>query len=247
MVTQSRAKAVPLLLTRPEAQGADFAKRLSIRFGNTVKIIKTPLLAPRFLSPALPAGPFSALILTSQTGVEGYLRLGAARHLPRQVYCVGERTASAARAAQLVPVSIADDAASLILQIKALQPEGTLLHLRGREVRGNIGALLLSAGIDTKEAEIYAQDPLALTAAAAETLLTPAPVLVPLFSPRTAAIFTAEMARLKGVSPLFVAAMSGQVALEAGALGAQVKVAIRPDVAAMIETIELLLTHLQHD
>ena len=53
MATQSRADPVPLLLTRPTAQGADFAQRIAQRFGDKVKVIKTPLLTPRFLSPVL--------------------------------------------------------------------------------------------------------------------------------------------------------------------------------------------------
>ena len=245
MVTQSRSHSVPLLLTRPTAQGADFAERLSVRFGDQVAIIKTPLLAPRFFAPALPVGPFSALILTSQTGVEGYLRLGERNDLPKEVFCVGERTANAARGAGLIALCVAGDAASLIAQITALRPKGRLLHLRGREARGNICELLESAGIDTVDAVIYAQERLALTDAAATLLRGPAPVIVPLFSPRTAMIFFAEMARVRGISPLFVAAMSGEVALEARLLDAQVKIAQSPDAAAMVDVVAVFLTDLQ--
>jgi uroporphyrinogen-III synthase len=246
MVTQSRSHPVPLLLTRPRAQGADFAERLTARFGDQLAIVTTPLLAPRFFAPALPVGPFSALILTSQTGVEGYLRLGAASDLPKEVFCVGERTASAARGAELIPLCVAEDAASLIAQIKLRPPRGRLLHLRGREARGNIGELLQSAGIDTVDAVMYAQERLALTGAAATLLRGQAPVIVPLFSPRTAMIFVAEMARVKGISPLFVAAMSGEVALEARRFDAQVKIAQRPDAAAMVDVVAVFLTDLQH-
>ena len=228
------------------AQGADFAERLKARFGDQLAIIKTPLLAPRFFAPALLAGPFSSLILTSQTGVEGYLRLGVANDLPKEVFCVGERTASAARRAELIPVCVAEDAASLIAQIKLHRPRGRLLHLRGREARGNICELLESAGIDTVDAVIYAQERLTLTGTAATLLRGPAPVIVPLFSPRTAMIFVAEMARVKGISPLFVAAMSGEVALEARRFDAQVKIAQRPDAAAMVDVVSAFLTDLQN-
>lgn len=245
MVTQSRSHPVPLLLTRPAAQGADFAKRLLARFGDRLDIIKTPLLAPKFFAPVLPVGPFSALILTSQTGVEGYLRLGAADRLPKIVFCVGERTANAARKAQLIPLCVAENAASLIAQIKVRRPDGKLLHLRGREARGNITNLLESAGIDTVDTVIYAQAQLALTDAAVTVLRAQAPVIVPLFSPRTAVIFAAELARIKGISPLFVAKMSGDVALEARNLDAQVLIAQRPDAAAMVDVVAVLLAELQ--
>jgi uroporphyrinogen-III synthase len=241
MVTQSRAKSVPLLLTRPTAQGADFAERLTARFGDQLTIIKTPLLAPRFFAPVLPPGPFSGLILTSQTGVEAYLRLAGAHNLPKEVFCVGERTASAARAAQLHPVVVADDAANLILQIKALRPTGRLLHLRGREARGNISFLLDSAGIDTSEAVIYAQEECHLTAQAQTILMQTGPVIVPLFSPRSATIFAAEMARIGGISPLRVASMSGDIAAEATQLTARIIIATKPDAAAMLKAVALLL------
>lgn len=246
MVTQSRAKPVPLLLTRPEAQGEDFANELRARFGPTLQIIKTPLLAPRFFAPPLPVGRYAALILTSQTGVEGYVRLGAATNaLPKDVFCVGERTAKAARDAHLYPRAVADDAASLIRQITELRPAGPLLHLRGREARGNIRFLLDTAGIETVETVIYAQEQQALSAAAEAVLRKQNPVLVPLFSPRTAAIFVGEMARMGGISPLFLAAMSGEVALEAATISTQIKTAAKPNAASMIDALVLLLAEMK--
>ena len=244
MVTQSRAEPVPLLLTRPKAQGADFAERLIARFGDAVAIINTPLLAPRFFVPNLPIGPFDAMILTSQTGVAGYVRLGLADTLPKAVYCVGERTANAAQDAGLNVVAVAPDAARLIAQIKASRVKGVLLHLRGRETRGNIVSLLESAGIDTVEAVIYAQDPVPLADAAIRCLQCAQPMVVPLFSPRTAALFSVELARIQAVSPLFIAAMSGEVALELGFTGAQIKIAHRPDAGAMVDAVALLLADL---
>jgi uroporphyrinogen-III synthase len=242
MVTQSRAKPVPLLLTRPGAQGASFADDLRARFGDQLRVINTPLMAPRFFAPALPAGPFVALIITSQTGVEAYARLGkTTQGLPREVFCVGQRTASAAMDAQLSPVLVAQDAADLIGQIKALRPDGKLLHLRGRDARGDVRYHLNSAGIDTDEAVIYRQEQQPLTPQAGAVLHEASAVLAPLFSARTAAIFAAEVQRIGGISPLFVAAISGEVALELTAISPQVKVASTPDAASMLDAVALLL------
>lgn len=246
MPTQSRATTVPLLLTRPEPQAADFARALEARFGDLVQIIKTPLLAPRFFAPDLPTGPFVGLILTSQTGVEAYLRLGGVTAgLPRDVYCVGTRTADAARAAQLTPVEIAQDAASLITRFKASPPHGKLLHLRGRETRGKLLEHLNSAGIDTIDAVIYAQEQQHLSGVAEAVLRDKAPVLIPLFSPRTAQIFASELRRINGISPLFVAAMSADVALELGALATQIRIADSPDAAAVLGSVAMLLDEVQ--
>jgi uroporphyrinogen-III synthase len=242
MVTQSRAKPVPLLLTRPETQGASFADDLRARFGDQVRVVKTPLMAPRFFAPTLSDGPYAALIITSQTGVEAYLRLGGATQgLPRKVFCVGERTANSARDAQLMPVLVAQDAADLIGQINALRPTGKLLHLRGRDARGDVRNHLNSAGIDTEQAVVYAQEQQPLTPDAVSVLQEADAVLVPLFSPRTAAIFAAEVRRIGGISGLFVAAISGEVALELTAISPQVRVAVKPDAAAMLDALALLL------
>lgn len=237
---------MPLLLTRPEPQAANFARDVGARFGAQVRIIMTPLLAPRFYAPVLPTGPFAGLVLTSQTAVEAYLRLGASTQgLPRDVFCVGSRTADAARAAQLRPVAIAPDAASLAALIKAQPPQGALLHLRGRETRGNIIQSLIFAGIETVDAVIYAQDPQDLTCEAQAVLQDLKPVLVPLFSPRTASIFVGELARIGGIAPLFVAAMSGDVILELGPVATQINEAVRPDAAAMLDCVARLLADMQ--
>lgn len=242
MPAQSRADPVPLLLTRPEPQGADFARAVTARFGDRVSIVKTPLLTPRFYAPRLPKGPFAGLVLTSQTGVDAYGRLGAqAAGLPLHAYCVGLRTADAARGAGLIPVFVAPDAAGLIAMMIAHPPPGAVLHLRGRETRGNIRLHLDSAGIETVDAVIYAQEQQPLTDDAQTILRAESPVLVPLFSPRTAAIFAAEVAGMRNISPLFVAAMSGDVALELAAVPAQIKRAQRPDQDAMLDILVLLL------
>jgi uroporphyrinogen-III synthase len=242
MVTQSRALPVPLLLTRPVAQGTDFARKLERRLDGQVQIIFTPLLAPRFLAPDLPKGPFSGLILTSQTGVEAFRRLGSAKSgLPKHVYCVGARTASAAEDLGLLPVAVAEDAASLIAAITAAPPVGALLHLQGRETRGRIVENLKSAGIDTDNAVIYAQDEQPLSAAAQSVLRRTDPVLVPLFSPRTASIFAQELFRTARVSPLFIAAISAEVAAKIDLPDAKIRVAENPDAGAMADALVLLL------
>ncbi len=246
MVTQSRAKPVPLLLTRPETQGARFADDLRARFGDQIRIVKTPLMAPRFFVPTLPDGPFAALIITSQTGVEAYSRLGdAMKLLPTQIFCVGERTAKAVRKAALQPVLIGANASSLIDQIKALQPVGRLLHLRGRDARGDIADGLNSAGIETFEAITYVQAEQPLAAEAAALLKAKFPVLVPLFSPRTAALFAAELRRITVISPLFIAAISDEVALEAGGSATQIEVAAKPDAASMLDALARLFADIR--
>ena len=158
---------------------------------------------------------------------------------------MGSRTADAARRAQLRPISIAQDAASLTAQIKALTPQGALLHLRGRETRGDITNQLILAGIETVDAEIYAQEKQDLTDEAQTILQDRHPVLVPLFSPRTAIIFAMELTRTGNVSSLLLAAMSDDVALELRDVAARIIVADRPDADAMLDSVARLLADMQ--
>jgi uroporphyrinogen-III synthase len=246
MVTQSRVHPVPLLLTRPKAQSAHFATAVSKQFGDQLRLVDSPLLAPRFFAPALPDLPFFALIITSKTGIEGYRQLGSVNwSLPKVVFCVGRSTGAAARRLGLKPLIEANDAADLIHQIIALRPPGPLLHLRGRDARGDVAGNLNNAGIDTKNVVIYAQDAQPFTQEAIAFLQRPEPVIVPLFSPRTAHIFTSEMKKCHGISPLLIVALSKEIALEATVQAAQIRIAKTPDAEAVLAALTDLLNDLR--
>jgi len=242
MARQSRLP--PFLLTRPAAQGDRFARALRARFGAGIEIIDSPLLAPEFLSPVLPARRFQALIFTSQTGVEAYRRIAADPALVgvRQAWCVGDRTAAAAREAGLATLSAQGDAAALAQAIASARPPGPLLHLRGQEVRGDLAASLESAGIETYSVIVYAQAPQPLTAPAMAALQTDVALLVPLFSPRTAALFAAATRQIDLRARLWLASLSPAVAAATGDLPcAGHVIAARPDAAAMITSLAGLI------
>lgn len=242
MARQSRPPA--FLLTRPAAQGDRFAQALRRRFGDDIRVIDSPMMAPRFLRPALPAVPIQALIFTSETGVEAFGRISAEGGLAgvRAAWCVGDRTAQAARAAGLVALSANGDAAALTQAIIAARPSGTLLHLHGQEVRGDLAGALNRAGIDTSSAIVYAQEPQPLTPGARALLAADGRVLVPLFSPRTARLLRAEIGLPPPVARLWVAALSPAVAAAIGDLAvAGLAVAPHPDADAMVETLAGLM------
>jgi uroporphyrinogen-III synthase len=120
-------------------------------------------------------------------------------------YVVGASTAAAARDAGFAPVSADGDAAALINLLRSLPAGGRLLHLRGTHARGEVARTLSLAGTETHEAVIYDQPLMELTAEAKEVLNDTVPVVVPLFSPRSAARF-AGLCDVR--APLLIAAMS---------------------------------------
>lgn len=240
MAAQSRAGALPaVLLTRPQAQGDRLAGQLRARLGPGLRIVTSPLMAPVFPDVALPPGDWAGYVLTSETGVQALRRLG----LPlRPAWCVGDRTAQAAREAGLPATSAAGDAAALVAAILAAGPQGPLLHLRGREARGQIAARLTAAGQPAAEALVYAQEPRPLSAAAADLLAGAAPVAIPVFSPRTAALLAADPAARGGRAPLWLAAISPAAAEPLAALRPdRLKIALRPDAASMLAALDDLI------
>lgn len=233
MAAQSRLPAI--LLTRPPEQSARFAQALLAEHPG-LRMVISPLLAPRHLSPALPDRAFTALILTSETGAEAARRIAAeGRALPKTAFCVGERTASAARAAGFQAASADGDAEALLALILARNPTPPLLHLHGREARGNLAERLNSAGIETVSAVAYEQNLQPLTPEAAALLCSDQPVLAPVFSPRSARALAAECARIGAKSPLTIAAISPAAA--APFAGADVLVAAHPDAANLMQVI----------
>lgn len=237
MVPQSRA--LPVLLTRPEAQGDRFGAMLRERFGAAVDIVASPLLSPVFLSPDLPKGGHVAVILTSETGVQAARRLMANKTLPQRALCVGDRTARAAQAAGFQARSADGDADALLAMILADPPDGPLLHLHGRETRGDLAARLAAAGLRVDAVAVYAQEPRPLTAQARALLDGDGPVVLPLFSPRTAQLFAATAPHR---AALRVAALSPAVADALGDLPVdRLVVAPHPDADSLIGVMAPLI------
>lgn len=241
MATQSRAKT--LLLTRPEPQAARFARRLAQEFGDTLRVVVSPLMQPRFLHPVLLPRSYAALVLTSETGVEAARRISAAgRALPRQALCVGDRTAKVAVACGFDAISAQGDADALVSLILSQRLAGPLLFLHGTETRGDVAKRLNSAGIETDSAVVYDQMAVSLTSEAIACLTSPDPVLLPLFSPRTAQLFVTEAGKAGRIAPLWLAALSPAVADAAAGLSIdRLEIAATPDADALVAAVHALL------
>ncbi len=238
MARQSNSAPLPVLLTRPEAESRTFAATLADRFGSRLHPVLSPLMQPETLTPALPPGPFAGVIFTSPQGVASSAHLRP--QLPDLAWCVGARTAREAQAAGYRARSADGDAVALIAAIRADPPTGPLLHLQGKDTRGDVAGHLSRAGIPTARAVVYRQAPLPLTPEAVELLSRPGVVLVPLFSPRTAQLF---LTALPGPTraDLRLAAISPAAAEVLSPLGLPVTVAGRPDAEAMVEAVGNLI------
>lgn len=234
-------QALSILLTRPAAQSERFAADLVARFGSRVRVMISPVMELRFLDPDLPEGGYRTLILTSETGVEAARRLRSAGiNLPERAICVGERTASVAGAAGFQASSAKGDAEALINLVMSRPDEGPYLHLRGREARGDIAPRLMAMGRKADALIVYEQVAVALDAEVREMLAGTRPVIVPVFSPRSA-VLLAEQGPF--AAPLHVVAISAAAASAADRLAPmRLDVAERPDSAAMMDAVARIIS-----
>lgn len=240
MARQSRAPTV--LLTRPAPQSQRFAQELRAVLGEVALVI-APLMQTESLQPALPDRPFRAVILTSETGAQAAGRLLAAgQALPRRAFCVGNRTARAAQAAGFQTLSAEGDAKALIDLVRAHQTRGPLVHLRGEDSAGQLAETLTIGGLETVSAIVYAQRPCPLSTEAHDLLTRTAPVVVPVFSPRSARLLAQALPQGRS-APLWIVAISPAAAAAAGALSPDRLVTVdHPDGENMLHAVAALLS-----
>ena len=225
--------APTLLLTRPRDSAERFAAAVAARVGG-VRTVIAPLLriVPTGEVPDL-AGAVG-VIFTSAQGVE-FAPPGEGR----TAHCVGQATAEAAAAAGWAVDIVAPEAEALIAAVRERGGPGPLVHLSGRHRRGEIAERLTQAGLPTVVVALYDQELVPLSAEARALLRGETPVVVPLFSPRTARQFVGQAGH--PAAALFVA-ISPAVARELAAPeGARVVVAAAPDGHAMVTAVEKLM------
>jgi len=233
------APPAPLvLLTRPRAASERFAQALQDALG-PVRVAILPLMEIAPLVDRLDLEGVAGLIFTSAAGVEVFSGLTADRGLP--AWCVGDRTAEAARAIGLRATSAGGDAAALVALMATARPEGRLVHLHGAHTRGDVAERLARENLRAEGRAIYDQVSVPPGRAFAAALEHDGPVIVPLFSPRSAELFgRVPGADATGVHPV---ALSPAVrAALPDVLAARAETAESPDAPAMIRAIGALIS-----
>ncbi|OWU76153.1 hypothetical protein ATO3_06405 [Marinibacterium profundimaris] len=190
-------------MTRPQEASEALAARIDCP-GLRVVISPVMRIEGRAVQPPAEA---AGLIFTSAHGVAEAARQDLLRDLP--VFAVGEATAQAARANGWPATCAGLTADELVETLSRHPPETPLLHLRGTHARGDIAGRLTRAGLPTTEAVIYDQVAQPLSSRARDALNGADPVILPVFSPRSARLLVAN---LKPLAPLHVVALSSAVA-----------------------------------
>lgn len=215
-----------ILLTRPLAAAQSFEKQLG---DLGCKILISPVQA---IQPAEFDVPYDmkGAIFTSRNGVE------AVEGQPLPCWCVGRATMQLAQQKGWSAKSADGDAEALLRRILADRPDGPLAHFRGLFARGNLAERLCEEGIKVRDVVAYRQVSQALSEQAIEVLGRKKPVILPLFSPRSA-VQVVQQGPFE--SPIHVVAMSDAVASEAMALGpSSLRISDAPDAKSMIAAIK---------
>jgi uroporphyrinogen-III synthase len=193
-----------LLLTRPKASSLGFAQ--AVNPPQDTRVVISPLLRIAFLREA-PA--FDAAIFTSKNGVES-----AGNGLGRQAYCVGEKTALAAKKAGFQTVATAQNAQDLVTKIVSNPPQASLLHIRGEYAIGDIMQNLRRASIECDACVTYRQVAQSFRDEVRQIFEGDQRIVAPIFSPRTATLFVDQVKSLPLVQrprALEIVGLSAQV------------------------------------
>jgi uroporphyrinogen-III synthase len=170
-----------LILTRPEAQ----SRALAELFADQADVVISPVMQIIAGGDVPDLARYRGMILTSANAVPFLPDLTGLR-----IYCVGKRTGEAATEAGGEVELIALDADDLVAR---LTDPGPLIHLHGEHVRGYVAERLNSAEIETVSAEIYRQEAIGLTPKAKTLIEGNLPVVLPLYSPRSARLIAEQV------------------------------------------------------
>lgn len=238
------------LVTRPRAEAEGLAAALAER---GIEAIVEPLLDIHYRDVSAPdlAG-VQAILCTSANGVRALARLSS--EWKRPLFAVGDTTAARARSEGFARVETAGgNVADLVRLVREkLRPDdGSLLHVAGSEIAGDLAGALRADGFAVERAVLYEARP--AKALSGETVRALAAGLVDFalfFSPRTAAIFVALAGRagLAGtLSALTAISISG--AADQAFVGLALRerhIADSPDQPGLLAALDRILLERRH-
>ena len=176
-----------VLITRPIRQAHAFAAELEEAFGGPVQTVISPLIEVVDLPVEGTFDDVVHVVFTSANGVAQADRLNVPK--TATAWCVGAKTTKAAQDIGFETREAEGWSEKIVALIVAGQPVGRLIHIRGAHVAGDVTGALAQQGIICETVVAYDQKEIAPTLAALDALRGENPVIVPLFSPRTAKLF----------------------------------------------------------
>lgn len=228
---------VTLLMTRPRPEAERFLHRLPADVLNRATPVVAPLLRIETCRETVDLANVAGVIFTSANGARAASVPDQSRAIP--AYCVGATTARIAGDLGWRVEAIGANADELVATLIQSRTSGPLLHLCGRHTRGKVAERLSSAGCQTRRHVVYEQKLLPLEDKVLAILRGSAPVIAPIFSPRTARHFVSQRPE---ITHLHLVAMSAAVAEPLfGMAHSTLSVAKHPNAASMASVVEMLV------
>jgi uroporphyrinogen-III synthase len=228
-----------ILVTRSEPGASETAAKLT-------SLGYAPIIEPLFeivpIDVTLPE--FDALAFTSANGVRRLANLSPRRDVP--VFCVGARTAEAAREAGFATVTSADGDVTALgdLILARLPPGARLLHAGNAESRGDLSGRLTTHGIAAGFVALFRAEPVA----------APGPELARhlagdrafefalIHSPRAGVILSDMIRAAASPCSISIAAISEPAAAPLAGLVQQVAIAAAPTEDALLSSLANLVS-----
>ncbi|WP_159806252.1 uroporphyrinogen-III synthase [Litoreibacter roseus] len=224
-----------LLLTRPlhasRRTASDVQKEMSASFD----LLISPLLEIVLCDADLQKGEWDGVIFTSEHGIHGALEAGIPKTL--KAFCVGERTSEIAANAGFKVALTAETASTLADALSHSSGSLRLLYARGRHISVDLAALLQPQGIVLDQRIVYDQKAQVLSPEALVRLASPEPVVVPVFSPRSAKQLCRQLPDGVGTDRLAICLSEAVRESMAPDLFRVVRVCPRPDARHMVQCI----------
>lgn len=180
-VMASKSPTPRMLLTRPQSASERLLAQIDNRGLPTEDAVISPAVKIVPVGAPIEVAGDSTAIFTSGFAVEQALALPGAK-----AFCVGEQTASRAREAGFDATAGGGTVQELIETLTRASVDRPLIYLRGMHIRHDLCAELAARGIKAEDRIVYDQLALAPNAAAIDLLEGTSPIVLPLFSPRSA-------------------------------------------------------------
>lgn len=184
---------IKVINTRPPPDADTFTQAILAAGGQP---ILSPVMAIRFRDVKAPVEADEALAFTSANGVRAFARANAGQR--PKAFAVGAATADEARRAGFADIATADgDVESLAELVANAKISMKILHLAGSDRAGDLVAALTVRGVAARRLVLYDAIPEADLTPHARLALSAEPenCAVGLFSPRSAALFIAQIRR----------------------------------------------------
>ena len=233
---------VKILITRPAASSEEFAAKIEARLDQDLSIIIAPLIEIRHLRPVTEISRFRTLVFTSAHAVQGFAAISEDRNF--DCFVVGPNTALAALKAGFEPHEGPGTAQELAKDLLRIQPPEPMLYVRGTQVAFDLSAHMREHAVEIEEVVVYEQVAKRFSNEAALEMKEASSLVVPLFSPRTAEIFSDQC---ETDARLFVGAMSKSVADHISSLKlTKLTIADKPTSCSMVDVTEQLFHEAIH-